>query len=154
MAGRKKEIQIEIPIHNEAEWDEMFEAKGLSVVDVHQGWCGPCKAILSTFRRLKMEFGEELLHFHTVQAGLIPLLQGFDGKCEPAFLFIVAGKIVDYVKGVNAPVINRKIIEYLEMETEYYEKGVERQDVSTISYKQVSSLKHFQLNVYILISGF
>ncbi|XP_059829807.1 thioredoxin domain-containing protein 6-like isoform X2 [Hypanus sabinus] len=128
MAGRKKEIQIEIPIHNEAEWDEMFEAKGLSVVDVHQGWCGPCKAILSTFRRLKMEFGEELLHFHTVQAGLIPLLQGFDGKCEPAFLFIVAGKIVDYVKGVNAPVINRKIIEYLEMETEYYEKGVERQD--------------------------
>ncbi|XP_062895926.1 thioredoxin domain-containing protein 6-like [Mobula hypostoma] len=79
-----------------------------------------------------MEFGEELLHFHTVQASLIPLLQGFDGKCEPAFLFIVAGKIVDYVKGVNAPVIIRKIIEYLEMETEYYEKGIERQDATTL----------------------
>ncbi|XP_072103214.1 thioredoxin domain-containing protein 6-like [Mobula birostris] len=137
MAGRKKEIQIEFPIHNEAEWDEMFEAKGLSVVDVHQGWCGPCKAILSTFRRLKMEFGEELLHFHTVQASLIPLLQGFDGKCEPAFLFIVAGKIVDYVKGVNAPVITRKIIEYLEMETEYYEKGIERQDIQAVQLYDV-----------------
>ncbi|XP_055489444.1 thioredoxin domain-containing protein 6-like [Leucoraja erinacea] len=116
------------PLHSETEWDEMFEAKGLSVVDVHQQWCGPCKAILSVFRRLKMEYGDELLHFHTVQANIIPLLQGFEGKCEPAFLFIAAGQIVDYVKGVNAPVINNKIIALMETETDFYEKGVERQE--------------------------
>uniref|UniRef100_UPI00398F63F6 thioredoxin domain-containing protein 3 homolog isoform X1 n=3 Tax=Pristiophorus japonicus TaxID=55135 RepID=UPI00398F63F6 len=137
MAGKRKEIQIETPIHNETQWDEMFEAKGLSVVDVHQGWCGPCKAILSMFRKLKMEFGDELLHFHTVQASLIPLLKGFEGKCEPAFIFIVAGKIVDYVKGVNAPVINKKIVALLEEEVEFYEKGVERQEVKPVQLYDV-----------------
>ncbi|XP_067838013.1 thioredoxin domain-containing protein 3 homolog [Heptranchias perlo] len=137
MAGKKKDIQIETPIHNETEWDEMFEEKGVSVVDVHQGWCGPCKAILSMFRKLKMEFGNELLHFRTVQASLIPLLKGFEGKCEPAFLFIVAGKIVDYVKGVNAPVINQKIVAFLEEEVEFYEKGVQRQQVKTIQLYDV-----------------
>ncbi|XP_038666330.1 thioredoxin domain-containing protein 3-like [Scyliorhinus canicula] len=137
MAGRKKDIQIQTPIHNEMEWNEMFEAKGLSVVDIHQGWCGPCKSISSVFRKLKMEFGDELLHFNTVEASLIPLLKGFEGKCEPAFIFIVAGKIADYVKGVNAPVINKKIVAFLENEIAFYEKGVERQEVETVQLYDV-----------------
>ncbi|GCC19569.1 hypothetical protein chiPu_0000076 [Chiloscyllium punctatum] len=93
--------------------------------------------MLSVFRKLKMEFGDELLHFHTVEASLIPLLKGFEGKCEPAFIFIVAGKIADYVKGVNAPVIRNKIVAFLEREIEFYEKGVEREEIETVQLYDV-----------------
>lgn len=36
------------------------------VVDVYQEWCGPCKALLSTFKRVKNEIGDDLLRFATV----------------------------------------------------------------------------------------
>jgi len=37
-----------------------------SVVDVYQEWCGPCKALISTFKRVKNESGDDLLRFATV----------------------------------------------------------------------------------------
>ncbi|XP_078395794.1 thioredoxin domain-containing protein 6-like [Cetorhinus maximus] len=72
-----------------------------------------------------------------VEASRVPLLKGFEGKCEPAFIFIVAGKIADFVKGVNAPVISNKIVAFLEREIEFYEKGIERQEIETIQLYDV-----------------
>lgn len=38
------------------------------VVDVYQAWCGPCKAVVTLFRKLKNEYGEDdLLHFAVVR---------------------------------------------------------------------------------------
>ena len=37
-----------------------------AVIDVYSGWCGPCKAVLGLFRRVKNELGDELLKFATV----------------------------------------------------------------------------------------
>ena len=36
------------------------------VVDAYSAWCGPCKAIVSTLKRIKNELGDDLLHFATV----------------------------------------------------------------------------------------
>jgi len=38
----------------------------VSVVDVYQEWCGPCKAMISNFKRIKNEVGDDLLHFAVV----------------------------------------------------------------------------------------
>lgn len=38
----------------------------LTVVDVYSEWCGPCKAIISLFRRVKNEIGDDLLQFAIV----------------------------------------------------------------------------------------
>lgn len=38
----------------------------LTVVDSYAAWCGPCKAIVSSFKRLKNELGDDLLMFATV----------------------------------------------------------------------------------------
>lgn len=38
-----------------------------SVVDVYQRWCGPCRAVVSLFRKIKNELGDDLLHFATVR---------------------------------------------------------------------------------------
>lgn len=38
------------------------------VIDVYQAWCGPCKAVLNLFRKLKNDFGEDdVLHFAVVR---------------------------------------------------------------------------------------
>lgn len=37
-----------------------------AVIDVYSGWCGPCKAVLGLFRRIKNELGDDLLRFATV----------------------------------------------------------------------------------------
>ena len=36
------------------------------MVDVYQEWAGPCKAMVSNFRRLKNELGDDLLRFGVV----------------------------------------------------------------------------------------
>lgn len=84
----------------------------LSVVDVYQRWCGPCRAVVSLFRKIKNELGDDLLHFATVreeishkqsfqmstclsrcliitqaEADGIDALEKYRGKCEPTFLF-------------------------------------------------------------------
>ncbi|XP_057287427.1 thioredoxin domain-containing protein 3 isoform X1 [Pezoporus wallicus] len=112
MAGKKKEIQLQMQITNENQWGEMLLMKGVVVIDVYQAWCGPCKAVLSLFRKLKSEFSEDdVLHFAVAEADSILALQSFRNKCEPVFLFCVNGKIISIVKGVNAPLLSKKITE-------------------------------------------
>uniref|UniRef100_A0A8C3X617 Thioredoxin domain-containing protein 3 n=1 Tax=Catagonus wagneri TaxID=51154 RepID=A0A8C3X617_9CETA len=111
MAGKKREIQLQAVIDNQSLWDEMLQNKGLTVIDVYQAWCGPCKAMQTLFRKLKNELNEdEILHFAVAEADSIVTLQPFRDKCEPVFLFSVNGKIIAKIKGANAPLVNQKII--------------------------------------------
>ncbi|XP_070225698.1 thioredoxin domain-containing protein 3 [Bos mutus] len=111
MAGKKREIQLQAVINNQSLWDEMMQNKGLTVIDVYQAWCGPCKAMQTLFRKLKNELNEdELLHFAVAEADSIVTLQPFRDKCEPVFLFSVNGTIVAKIQGANAPLVNQKII--------------------------------------------
>ncbi|KAM9095197.1 thioredoxin domain-containing protein 3-like [Sarcophilus harrisii] len=118
MAGKKKEIQLQTVINNETLWEEMLQNKGLTVIDVYQAWCGPCKAIQALFRKLKNELSseEELLHFAVAEADSLITLQPFRDKCEPLFLFSLNGRIVSMVKGANAPLLNAKVIQLVEDE--------------------------------------
>ncbi|XP_075404957.1 thioredoxin domain-containing protein 6 isoform X3 [Tenrec ecaudatus] len=45
----------------------MLRSKGLTVVDVYQGWCGPCKPVVSLFQKMRMEVGLDLLHFALIK---------------------------------------------------------------------------------------
>ncbi|XP_024846439.1 thioredoxin domain-containing protein 3 isoform X1 [Bos taurus] len=111
MAGKKREIQLQAVINNQSLWDEMMQNKGLTVIDVYQAWCGPCKAMQTLFRKLKNELNEdELLHFAVAEADSIVTLQPLRDKCEPVFLFSVNGTIVAKIQGANAPLVNQKII--------------------------------------------
>uniref|UniRef100_A0A3B4ACD0 Nucleoside diphosphate kinase B n=1 Tax=Periophthalmus magnuspinnatus TaxID=409849 RepID=A0A3B4ACD0_9GOBI len=65
----------------------MLATKGLTVVDVYQQWCGPCRAVISLLRKIKNELGDDLLHFAIAEADSIDALERYRGKCEPTFLF-------------------------------------------------------------------
>ncbi|CDR07467.1 unnamed protein product, partial [Oncorhynchus mykiss] len=87
MAGKKKEVSLQASVVNQEQWDEMLATKGLTVVDVYQQWCGPCRAVVSLLRKIKNELGDDLLHFATAKADSIDALERYRGKCEPTFLF-------------------------------------------------------------------
>ncbi|XP_070951156.1 thioredoxin domain-containing protein 3 isoform X4 [Macaca nemestrina] len=94
MASKKREVQLQAVINNQSLWDEMLQNKGLTVIDVYQAWCGPCKAMQPLFRKLKNELNEdEILHFAVAEADNIVTLQPFRDKCEPVFLFSVHPEI-------------------------------------------------------------
>ncbi|XP_070947081.1 thioredoxin domain-containing protein 6 isoform X8 [Macaca nemestrina] len=38
-----------------------------AVVDVYQGWCGPCKPVVSLFQKMRIEVGLDLLHFALIK---------------------------------------------------------------------------------------
>ncbi|XP_036926563.1 thioredoxin domain-containing protein 3 [Sturnira hondurensis] len=117
MAGKKREVQLQAVINNQSLWDEMLQNKGLTVIDVYQAWCGPCKAMQTLFRKLKNELNEDdILHFVVAEADNIVTLQPFRDKCEPIFLFSVNGKIIAKIEGANAPLVNKKIINLINEE--------------------------------------
>ncbi|KAM6134650.1 thioredoxin domain-containing protein 3 [Pterocles gutturalis] len=140
MAGKKKEIQLQTTITNQDEWDEMLLTKGVVVIDVYRAWCGPCKAVVNLFRKLKNEFGEDdVLHFAVAEADSIPTLQPFRSKCEPVFLFCVNGKIIEIVRGANAPLISKKVTELVQEEREIAAGQKERAEVDELLFLEEKS---------------
>ncbi|NWW06906.1 TXND3 protein, partial [Oreocharis arfaki] len=119
-------------ITNQDQWDEMLQMSGIVVIDVYQAWCGPCKAVLNLFRKLRNEFSEDnVLHFAVAEADGIESLKSFRKSCEPVFLFSVHGKILARVKGVNAPLITKTVTELVQEERDIAAGEKERAEVLT-----------------------
>ncbi|XP_037357423.1 thioredoxin domain-containing protein 6 isoform X2 [Talpa occidentalis] len=87
MGSKKKEIALQVNISTQELWEEMLSSKGLTVVDVYQGWCGPCKPVVSLFQKMRIEAGLDLLHFALAEADCLDVLEKYRGRCEPTFLF-------------------------------------------------------------------
>uniref|UniRef100_A0A8C3N7T5 Thioredoxin domain-containing protein n=1 Tax=Geospiza parvula TaxID=87175 RepID=A0A8C3N7T5_GEOPR len=59
----------------------------VSIVDVFQAWCGPCKPVVNLFQKIKNEVGSDLLHFAVAEVDSVDALEKYRGQCEPVFLF-------------------------------------------------------------------
>ena len=130
MAGRRKaEIQLQMQIESQEEWEELMSKEGLNVIDVYQEWCGPCKGMLSNFKKMKNEVGDPLLKFITAKADTIDSLEKYRGHCEPCFLFYAGGCLVGVVRGANAPKILRTITEQLKQEHKVMDGNSERKEI-------------------------
>ncbi|XP_040295595.1 thioredoxin domain-containing protein 6 [Bufo bufo] len=126
MAGKKKDIVLQITINNQEQWEEVLSSKGLLVVDVYQAWCGPCKTTVSLFRKIKNELGDDLLQFAVAEADGIDALEKYRGNCEPTFLFFAGGDLVAVVRGANGPLLQKTILDQLEAEKKVLNHGLER----------------------------
>ena len=62
-----------------------------AVVDVHQTWAGPCKAIQSTFKRIFFDHGDKPMKFYTADASKVTALNEHVGTCEPKSSFSGTG---------------------------------------------------------------
>ncbi|PNH05551.1 Dynein light chain, flagellar outer arm [Tetrabaena socialis] len=84
----------------------------LQVIEVYQPWCGPSKAVQSTFKRLYFDLNDRPLKFYSAAADRLPFLKEYLGKCIPVFLFFKDGKQLEKVQGVQAPALNRLVLEH------------------------------------------
>ncbi len=58
-----------------------------AVLEVYQKWCGPTRAVVSTFKRFLLENPDAPVRFFTCSNETVQDLAKYD-KCEPSFLFI------------------------------------------------------------------
>ena len=58
-----------------------------AVLEVYQKWCGPTRAVVSTFKRYLLENPDAPVRFFTCCNETVQDLAKYD-KCEPSFLFI------------------------------------------------------------------
>ncbi|NXK91629.1 TXND6 protein, partial [Formicarius rufipectus] len=82
-------------------------------VDAFQAWCGPCKTAVDLFQKIRNEVDRNLLHFAAAEVDSIDALEGYRGLCQPVFLFYAEGELVAVVRGLNAPLLRRTILEQL-----------------------------------------
>ncbi|XP_063955471.1 thioredoxin domain-containing protein 3 homolog isoform X10 [Lytechinus pictus] len=126
MPAKKEQIALQKEILNQEMWDELLSLEGLTVIDVYQKWCGPCAAVLSIFKRLRNEIGDDLLRFAVAEADGIESLEKYRGKCEPSFLMYGSGHLVNVIRGANAPALFKNVERELKQEHKVLEEGAER----------------------------
>jgi len=102
-------------VKTDEEWDAWLGKPGLKIVDVYAKWAGPCDAISSIFRRLKMDLGEQIF-FLQAQTEQIEALLKYRNRSRPTFLFFYGSILVKIVNGANSPAIEKTITEQIELE--------------------------------------
>ncbi|XP_012272397.2 uncharacterized protein LOC105695435 [Orussus abietinus] len=108
---KKGTVALQTDVRTDEDWEEVLERPGLVVVDVYSEWSGPCAAMVSTLRKVKMEQGGEILSFAIARNDDISALERFRGKSEPVWMFIQNGKMVNSMFGAHCPNMQRLLVE-------------------------------------------
>ena len=106
-------MNSQIAIKNNSAWKvEVEETEDyLQVIDDHPEWCGPCKAIQNTFKKVFFDLSEKPLKFYTAPIDKINALADYKEHSEkPIFLFYQNGEKIHEQIGCDPP----KLIHYIE----------------------------------------
>ena len=106
MARKKEQTQLQVEVETEEEWQQLLSRKGLILADVYSEWCGPCIAMVSTLRNVKLEFGEAI-NYAVVKNDRVADLERFRDKSEPVWMFLQNGKTVNLLFGANCPQVRK-----------------------------------------------
>merc|ERR1712228_293852 len=78
--------------------------KKLHIVDVYTQWCGPCMAMVPTFKNLQVnvDFFEDRATIAQIERSTLPeYAERFPQTSKPRFLFYKFGQEVYYVDGLK-----------------------------------------------------
>eukprot|EP00026_Physarum_polycephalum_P015389 Phypoly_transcript_16056.p1 GENE.Phypoly_transcript_16056~~Phypoly_transcript_16056.p1 ORF type:complete len:281 (+),score=57.05 Phypoly_transcript_16056:70-843(+) len=103
-------------VANAEDWNNVLEAKGVTVVDAYNSWFGPCTAIHPTFQRLQTHLQQNnlKLNFFLAETDKIDELKRYNVGAEPLFVIYMDGKVKETVGGgVNLPRILRTLSKYI-----------------------------------------
>nr|XP_031844672.1 uncharacterized protein LOC116432239 [Nomia melanderi] len=109
--GRKEQTALQVEVETEEEWSQLLNRKGLILADVYSEWCGPCVAMVSTLRKIKMEVGGDSINYAIVKNDNIDDLERFRGRSEPVWMFLQDGKMVNLMFGANCPKLRKLLVQ-------------------------------------------
>ncbi|XP_076654222.1 uncharacterized protein LOC143359832 [Halictus rubicundus] len=109
--GRKEQTALQTEVDTEQEWEQLLNRKGLVLADIYSEWCGPCIAMVSTLRKIKMEVGGDTISYAIVKNDNIEDIKRFRGKSEPVWMFIQDGKMVNLIFGANCPNLRKALVQ-------------------------------------------
>lgn len=86
----------------------------LVVVEAYSKWCGPSEAIITTLKRIQLDMPNRKIRFVQIEASEeIPEIAKYGKTSRPHFLFFKNGEHLDTVEGVNAPLIEKFINDFI-----------------------------------------
>ncbi|KAG2498853.1 hypothetical protein HYH03_003045 [Edaphochlamys debaryana] len=105
---------VQYNIESDEDLENRLAGKGLKVVEVFSEWCGPCKSVVPTFRRIRLDRDDEnALLFLTVCAEKCSFLESAKdhrGKSEPLFILYRNGQVKARIEGANTPALNQQVL--------------------------------------------
>lgn len=101
---------LQIEVSTEHEWRQLLDRPGLILADVYSEWSGPCAAMASTLRKIKIEVGDDAVEFAVARNDDINDLARFRGRSEPTWMFLQDGKMVNLMFGARCPHL-RKLLQ-------------------------------------------
>uniref|UniRef100_A0A2S2NCL2 Thioredoxin domain-containing protein 3 n=1 Tax=Schizaphis graminum TaxID=13262 RepID=A0A2S2NCL2_SCHGA len=130
MAKRGALAVLQEEVNNNDDWARVMGKPGMLVIDVYAEWCGPCVAMISYLRKIKLESGNENLNYAIAKSDDINVLKRFRQRSEPHWMFFFDGKLVNVVIGIDAPRLIRLIWEELEQYAKYKNGEIQKEFVS------------------------
>lgn len=102
-------------INTDIELEQKLASKGLKVLEIYSEWCGPCKSVVPTFKRIRLDKDDEAaLQFIAVAAEKCDFLEAAKehrGKSEPLFLLYRNGQVKSKIDGANTPTLSTQILQ-------------------------------------------
>ncbi|XP_057668830.1 uncharacterized protein LOC130901433 isoform X3 [Diorhabda carinulata] len=140
MAKKGQQVQLQAELTTEEEWEKFLSKDGLLLIDIYSDWCGPCSGMAANLKKIKLEFGGDLLLLAIAKNDHIKQLERFRGRSEPTWLFVSKGKKVNMLFGCNAPLLKRVILEEIKKE-EQAASGEKQRD----RYSEITDLEEIEI---------
>jgi len=119
MPPKNKPPKIITHIETQEDFNKLvINGNKLAIVDAYPGWCGPVKATDNLFKRITIDNSyDKCLGFFSACIDKTSQLESYKNTIpEPLFLFYSGGILIDRIRGTNAPVIERTILQKLALE--------------------------------------
>ncbi|ETW02590.1 hypothetical protein H310_06064 [Aphanomyces invadans] len=106
-------MSMAVAIKDVEQWTHVKETNPdkLLVIDVYQDWCGPCRVLEPTYKRIFTDIpgADSRLLFASVSATLTVENIADNKCCKPRFVLYRDKKIVADIIGVNVPTLEAAV---------------------------------------------
>ncbi|KAJ1473732.1 hypothetical protein T484DRAFT_1972359 [Baffinella frigidus] len=96
--------ELHAVVLTEQEFTDACNYKGLTCMEVHAGWCGPCTAVVPLLKKLHWDLVEDrgaAVQFVVANSDKIESLSEYKDRSKPLFVMWRKGTKLTIIDGVN-----------------------------------------------------